>query len=472
MYLSYYKLNRKPFQISTDPDFFWIGEKNKEALSILKYGVESNKGFLLLTGDVGTGKTTLLNAFVNSLGDEVIIARVPDPEMTKLGFMKYMAEMFKMDTDFETKGEFLILFTKFLEQAHIDNKEVLLIIDEAQQLTAETLEEIRLLSNIERQDTKLINILLVGQNEFHQTLEKTKNRALRQRLAINYTLYPFGPDETKACIKYRLAVAGAQKEIFTPEAIAAVHTLSQGFPRVINIICDHALRIGSLEEQETISKEIVNKCAKEVHFVGQPQLHKHDELIDSTDDWLEDTELPPLTVEALLKASQPLPDPPTEPQPAPQKKSRKHITVPLLIVILLLSGIFVFIDDKLETITQYIVNSIKETIASTLKEEEPVNVTIKSTKKTVAITPLEVTPNSDVTKTAAPTEDDTAVNEPETLPPPAAGSTPQEIKPPPSVIDSPEKLDKPGEKPATAKPTTEDDPSAIIDWLLKSKQNQ
>jgi len=370
MYLSYYKLNKKPFQISTDPSFFWLGEKHKEALSLLKYGVMDDKGFLLLTGDVGTGKTTLINTFVNSLGDDVIVSRVSDPGLTQLDFVNYIAKLFKIETAFETKSEFLILFTTFLEQAHEDDKKVLLIIDEAQHLTDETLEEIRLLSNIENQDKKLLNIFLVGQNEFNETLEKHKNRALRQRLTLNYTLYPFEAEETKACIKYRLRVAGAEDEIFEPEAIDVIHTISNGFPRVINIICDHALRFGCQKDQEVISAAIVNQCSKTLQVAHRPQSHQYGNYFGSANEWLEESEVPPLSPEAIDRVSQPLPDFILETEAEIEEKPRPYSAkVPLFLVALLILGFFLFKGGNLTSVSKFLTSLDKDTIISTAKEK-------------------------------------------------------------------------------------------------------
>ena len=164
MYLSFYNLKTKPFQISTDPKFLWLGENYKEALASLKYGIMDNKGFLLLTGGIGTGKTTLINALVNSLGDNTIVAIVPDPDLEKLDFFNFIANAFKIKKMFHSKGAFIIYMSHFLHNAYNNNKKVLLIIDEAQRLNPNFLEEIRTLSNIEKQNTKLINIFFVGQN--------------------------------------------------------------------------------------------------------------------------------------------------------------------------------------------------------------------------------------------------------------------------------------------------------------------
>jgi general secretion pathway protein A len=264
MYTSFYKLKAKPFQISSDPEFMWFGEKHKEALATLKYGVLDNKGFLLLTGDVGTGKTTLINALIQSLSDDVICSSVTDPNLSKLDFFNYIASSFGINQEFSTKGSFLIGFRKFLMEAHEKNKKVLLIIDESQLLTQELLEEIRLLSNIEKANTKLINIFFIGQNEFNEILNKDQNRAVRQRLTLNYNLDPLTPDETQKYIQHRLKVAGAKNTIFDSNAVQEVFMYSGGFPRRINVICDHALLSGYVNDSETISAQIVQECAREL----------------------------------------------------------------------------------------------------------------------------------------------------------------------------------------------------------------
>ncbi len=264
MYLSFYGLQKKPFQVSADPSFLWLGEKHKEALATLKYGNLGNQGFILLTGDVGTGKTTLINALINSLGDEVIVAKVPDPGMEIIDFMNYISHAFGMKKKFISKVDFLIDFDQFLRSAHADGKKSLLIIDEAQRLSSALLEEIRQLSNIEKQETKLLSIFLVGQNEFNDVLLEHKNRALRQRITLNYVIEPLDLHETGEFMRHRLKIAGAKADIFNPDAIRNIYELSGGFPRKVNIICDHSLLLGFAKNTETITGEIVKECVKDL----------------------------------------------------------------------------------------------------------------------------------------------------------------------------------------------------------------
>ena len=261
MYLSHYNLKEKPFQISTDPKFIWFGEKHREALAVLEYGVIDNKGFLLITGDVGTGKTTLINALLKRLGNDVIVANITNPILEELDFFNIVANEFNINKHFSNKADFTIHFSRFLNDCYTKKKKVILVIDEAHKLDQDLLEQIRLLSNIERQDTKLINIFFVGQNEFIDIISDKQNRALRQRISINYHLDPLKESEVKAYILQRLNVAGLKENIFNDHSISEIISFSNGYPRLINIICDQALLTGYVRGVKTIDGEIIKECA-------------------------------------------------------------------------------------------------------------------------------------------------------------------------------------------------------------------
>jgi general secretion pathway protein A len=266
MYLDFYNLHLKPFQISTDPRFLWLGEKHQEALAVLKYGILDNKGFLLLTGDVGTGKTTLLNALTDSLGEDVLVAMVADPGLEKMDFFNFVADSFGLNTRFKSKGEFLIYLKNFLIDLNRHNKQALLIIDECQHLNQKLLEEVRLLSNIEKASTKLINIFFVGQSEFNNIILRPHNRAIRQRITINYNISSLSEAETSEYIRFRLGVAGSDESIFTGAGIEEVYRFSNGYPRLINIICDQALLTGFVREKAHVDEKIVAECAGELRI--------------------------------------------------------------------------------------------------------------------------------------------------------------------------------------------------------------
>ncbi|HSO62647.1 MAG TPA: AAA family ATPase [Desulfobacterales bacterium] len=271
MYLNFYRLNSKPFQITTDPRFLWLGEKHSEALATLKYGILEDKGFLLLTGDVGTGKTALIKMLVRSIDISAIVATIPDPGLEATDFFNILAEEFKMDRRFASKGDFLIYFKQFLLKAHSSDKKVLLIIDEAQRLHHDLLEQIRLLSNIELENRKLINIFFVGQTEFNSTLLAERNKAVRQRITVHYHIEPLAEPETQQYIRHRLNVAGCKSEIFTIDAMRRIHVFSSGYPRLINIICDHALLTGYSGGTKTIDVNLIRDCEKELRLPEVPR---------------------------------------------------------------------------------------------------------------------------------------------------------------------------------------------------------
>jgi general secretion pathway protein A len=306
MYLSYYNLESKPFQMSTDPDFLWLGEKHKEALATLKYAIVENKGILAMTGDVGTGKTTLINALIQSLGDDTLAATIYDPSLGVLEFFNIISFAFNMGRTFHGKGEFLIYFKQFLKEVRAQNKKVLLIIDEAQRISNELLEEVRLLSNLEDEYIRLLNIFFVGQNEFIDILKEYKNRALRQRITLSYHIEPLTLSETEVYIRHRLKISGAKAHIFTSDAVQEIFSFSNGYPRLINIICDHALLSGYVREILIITADIIKECKEELQIsnlnMGQDTYISDDEsetirkgsvIRQGDDESVDETESPP-----------------------------------------------------------------------------------------------------------------------------------------------------------------------------------
>jgi general secretion pathway protein A len=266
MYLSFYQLTHKPFQITTDPRFLWLGEKHTEALATLKYGILEDKGFLLLTGDVGTGKTALIKLLIKTIDVAAIVATIPDPGMETIDFFNFLAAELHMNRRFASKGEFLIELKQFLLKAYSSRQKVLLVIDEAQRLTVEMLEQVRLLSNIELENRKLINIFFVGQTEFNRTLLDERSKAVRQRITVSYHIEPLKEAETPLYIRHRLKVAGARQEIFSSGAIQQIHAFSRGYPRLINIICDHALLTGYAAGAKSIDQNLIRECEKELRL--------------------------------------------------------------------------------------------------------------------------------------------------------------------------------------------------------------
>lgn len=267
MYLSYYRLSAKPFQISADPRFLWLGDDHKEALSNFRYGLAEGNGYVVLVGAVGTGKTTLVNALLAALDERVMVASLNHPTLAVDEFLAFIAKTYDPTAAIASKGDCLNFFKDFLQRCHANGKSVLLVIDEAHRLSTELLEEIRLLSNIEQDGRKLINIFFVGQTELLPKLRSPACRALRQRITLFYHLRPLAEEDTGKYIVHRLKVAGTEERLFTPQAVQAIHALSRGYPRVINKLCDRALLTGYVKEKKSIDAAIIHECAREISRV-------------------------------------------------------------------------------------------------------------------------------------------------------------------------------------------------------------
>ncbi len=264
MYRSLYNLKSKPFELEPDPSFLWLGERHKETLFFLRYGILDNMGFLLLEGDKGTGKTTLINGLARGLKSDVEWAIISGSSHEQLDFYNEIVTGFGIDTQFTSKVEFFIQFSHFLHKAHGENKKVVLFVDDCHLLSQEILDELRLLSNIEKGDAKLIDIFFVGQPEFTEMLAVPYNHSIRQQLALKAKLVPFGAKETGHYIRHRLKVSGAVEEIFTPRAVQLIHDYSRGVALEINVICERALLAGSAQGKKNIDDKLIDECVQEL----------------------------------------------------------------------------------------------------------------------------------------------------------------------------------------------------------------
>ena len=232
----------------------------------MKYAVRYNRGCVLITGDFGTGKTTFVNALIKSFDKDIITAVLANPIMEKLDFFYSIGKEFNVDKKFGSKEDFLIHFSHFLNKCDSQNKKVILIIDEAHKLGQENLELIQLLLNIKRQDKELLKIVFVGQNEFMDIISIKKNLTLKENITINLNINPLKRSEICEYILYRLNIAGSAKSIFTAGAIDEIFSFSKGYPRLINIMCDHALLAGYAKGVNTIDRETIKECADELHI--------------------------------------------------------------------------------------------------------------------------------------------------------------------------------------------------------------
>jgi len=272
MYCKFYGLKEKPFNVTSDPSFFFSSHKHKEALSHLVYGVTQRKGIIVITGEIGTGKTTLCRFFLNQLPKNVKTAFILNPNFSGSQLLEAIVNDFGLNIRNKSRLSFIWGLNKLLLNQATSGNNVVLIIDEAQHLTPQQLEQIRLLSNLETEKEKLIQIVLVGQPELNKRLNLYDLRQLQQRIMVRYHITPLEKDEIKEYINHRLNVAGSNGKIkFTDEAIEAIADFSSGTPRLINIIADRALLAGFVAETETIDSDIINKCLKDLenYFVKE-----------------------------------------------------------------------------------------------------------------------------------------------------------------------------------------------------------
>jgi general secretion pathway protein A len=267
LYTNFYGLNEKPFDLTASPRFLYLGEGHKEALAVLTYGVKERQGFILLTGEVGTGKSTMVQALLANLDKSVIHAHLTNPLLSVKEFIGYLGfAAFKKWLNFKSKAQFLYLFGEFLNRCHQHQKHFILIIDEAHRLSFDLLEEIRLLSNMEKAEEKLLSIFLVGQPELDDKLRDPRCRPLLQRISVRYHIKPLNFPETEEYLTKRLVVAGAQKgdDIFPSAVRKAIHEYSKGFPRLINILSDHLLLLGYARGQRKLTPEMVRECFRDL----------------------------------------------------------------------------------------------------------------------------------------------------------------------------------------------------------------
>ena len=266
MYTSFFGLNEKPFTITPDPRYLFMSERHGEGLAHLVYGVTESGGFIQLTGEVGTGKTTLVRTLLGQIPAEVDIALILNPQLTAVEFLMAICEELNIELPKQRYSAKALVdaLNQHLLTAHARGRRTILLIDEAQNLSEGVLEQLRLLTNLETARQKLLQIILIAQPELREKLAQENLRQLAQRVTGRYHLEPLSSTETSKYIDHRLRVAGALTEIFQPAAKREVYRLSGGVPRVINVICDRALLGAYSKESRTITKRIVRKAASEV----------------------------------------------------------------------------------------------------------------------------------------------------------------------------------------------------------------
>lgn len=265
MYLEHYNLVEFPFNITPDPRFLYYAPHHREAYDHLMYGITQRKGFIELTGEVGSGKTTLCRALLSSLGDNVRTALILNPSLTETQLVRAMLNDFGLEPHGRDRLAYIECLNEFLIAQYHDGINVALLIDEAQDLTPKVMEQVRLLSNLETDQHKLIQIVLCGQPELKKRLNRPDLRQLRQRITVRYYLPPLTVEETDSYIRHRIWVAGPESTVrFAGGAVKAVHRYARGCPRLINAVCDNALLAGYVEDVQIISTRDIKKAIRQL----------------------------------------------------------------------------------------------------------------------------------------------------------------------------------------------------------------
>lgn len=269
MYEIFYGLKINPFALSPDPDFILSTKKHRTAMILLEYATLKGAPFCVLTGEIGTGKTTLIQNLVNQLERNITVGLITNTHSSIGELLQWVLMSFKLPYQGKEKVALYQTLVDFLRQEYEKNRHTVLIIDEAQNLGLETLEELRMLSNINLGKEQILQIILIGQPGLRELLKDPKLEQFAQRIAIDYHLEPLTQEETETYIHHRLKVAGAEKPaIFTPSACNAVYQYSGGVPRLINLLCDLALVYGFAEDAETIEADIIHAVARDRQQCG------------------------------------------------------------------------------------------------------------------------------------------------------------------------------------------------------------
>lgn len=270
MYKNFYGLARNPFEVSPDPYFYYQTPRHNEAMAVISYGVLRRKGFVVVTGEVGTGKTLLVRCLLETLSrNHVAFAFVYNPLLPVLEFLAQVLNDLGLRTAARAKGEMLSRLNNFLVARSLQGGTTALVVDEAQLLSWEVFEEIRLLTNLETSQNKLLQIVLVGQPELDLRLDSQGLRQLKQRVSLRCRLEALGPMELQGYIRWRLELAGANSHaatMFSDEAIFAIHEFSRGIPRLVNTLCENSLIYGYSRQAKQVTREIVREVAAELRL--------------------------------------------------------------------------------------------------------------------------------------------------------------------------------------------------------------
>jgi general secretion pathway protein A len=293
MYETFYKLKEKPFTLLPDPGFLYLSNRHRMALTMLEYGLMNQAGFTVISGDIGAGKTTLIRHLLNNMDREHTVGLISNTHRSFGELLQWVLLAFNLEHRDMDKVEMYRRFVDFIIDEYAHNRRTVLIIDEAQNMEAETLEELRMLSNINADKDQALQVILVGQRELRETLRRPDLVQFAQRISVDYHLEPLSETDTAGYIRHRLEVAGGNPDIFTPAACNAIYHFSNGVPRLINLLCDTTLVYGYAEQKQRIDAKLVADVAREKQQGGIFPVFEANELPDFEEIEEEPAEAPP-----------------------------------------------------------------------------------------------------------------------------------------------------------------------------------
>jgi general secretion pathway protein A len=263
MYETYYGFRSKPFSLLPDPEFLYLSKKHRMALTLLEYGLMNQASFSVITGDIGTGKTTLIRQLLNQMERDTVVGLITNTHQSFGELLQWILLAFNLECPSKDKVDMYKTFMDFLIKQYASNRRVILIIDEAQNMSHPALEELRMLSNVNSEKDQVLQVILVGQPGLRDNLRDPRLEQFAQRIAVDYNLDPLGADETREYIRHRLSIAGGRPDIFDDEACDVMFRYSGGTPRLINLLCDTALVYGYAEQMRRIGKQLAEEVVRD-----------------------------------------------------------------------------------------------------------------------------------------------------------------------------------------------------------------
>jgi type II secretory pathway predicted ATPase ExeA len=268
MYLDLFKLRELPFRLSPDPQFLYLSKNHARAKAYMESTIWFTDGFVVITGEIGSGKTTLIETFLREIGPEVVVAQINQTQVSALEFLQAVLVQFGFQPFRMKKAELLATLNQFLVEQYAAQRKVLLIVDEAQNLSSKVLEEVRLLSGVETTKQKVLHIILAGQPELNRKLDSPELRQLMQRVRLRFHLTALSEPDTTEYVRHRLRVAGAgDRDLFEPETFPVIFRYTGGIPRLVNVLCDTALLVAFAKDRETVSTEVLRAAIDELQWV-------------------------------------------------------------------------------------------------------------------------------------------------------------------------------------------------------------